>query len=129
MLLPQPSMGPERKRLLRIFDELPKEQRQMLLEFAEFLSQRRGQQEQQVAEEPREPLKQERPEQESVVAAIRRLKESYYMLDRSELLTETASLMTAHVMQGQPAAEVIDQLEVLFEQHYESYRQSGDSEK
>lgn len=60
-----------------------------------------------------------RPEEESVVAAIKRLSESYHMLERSALLTETSSLMTAHVMHGRTADEVIDDLEALFQRHYE----------
>lgn len=41
------------------------------------------------------------------------------MLDRSKLLNETSALMAQHVMQGRSAVEVIDELEVVFQTHYE----------
>jgi hypothetical protein len=41
------------------------------------------------------------------------------MLDKSDLLHEASELMTTHLMQGRPAAEVIDELEVVFRRHYE----------
>jgi hypothetical protein len=35
------------------------------------------------------------------------------------MLNETSVLMTQHVISGRDAAEVIDELEVLFRRHYE----------
>jgi hypothetical protein len=55
---------------------------------------------------------------ETVVAAIRRLSASYPMLDRRRLLNTTSSLMAQHILQGRAAAEVIDQLEQAFLEHY-----------
>ena len=68
---------------------------------------------------PNEPKEIPRPREESVVAAIRRLSETYYMIDKSVLLSETSGLMSAHIMQGRPAEAVIDELEALFSNHYE----------
>ena len=50
---------------------------------------------------------------------MRRLSQTFHMLDKDDLLHEASELMTAHVMQGKPADEVIDELEVVFRRHYE----------
>jgi hypothetical protein len=56
------------------------------------------------------------------VKAIKRLMATYPMLDRDKLLHETSGHMTRHVIHGKPAAEVIDELEAMFAQHYERHR-------
>lgn len=102
------------KRLARLFRQLAPEQQTTLLEFAEFLVSR-------APETPRElprPVHQPRPEEESVVKAIRRLSATYPMLDKARMLNQTSSLVAQHVMQGREAREVIDELEIVFETHY-----------
>lgn len=104
------------KKLLKLFKSLPEDQRQTLLAFAEFLT-TRGQ-ENTVKEIPQiTPI--ERPAQESVIKAIKRLRATYSMIDAGKLLHEVSGAMTQHAMHGKPAAEVIDQLEVVFASHYE----------
>jgi hypothetical protein len=71
---------------------------------------------------PAEPDTITRPAQETVVGAIKRLSLSYHMLDRRRMLDETSSLMAAHVLNGRPARDVIDELEALFARHYDAYR-------
>jgi hypothetical protein len=47
----------------------------------------------------------------------------------AEFLTqraETSSLMTAHIMRGRPAPDVIDDLEALFERYYRDHSSSKD---
>lgn len=102
------------KRLLEILESLPGEQAQQLLDYAEFLFTRHG-----CAPTAAAPLDLPRPDQETVVRAIKRLRETYPMLDPTKLLNETSLLMSQHVMQGKDAVEVIDELEVLFRAHYE----------
>ena len=63
-----------------------------------------------------------RPEPESVVAAIKRLKKTYFMLDTDLLLDETSSLMGQHILRGREAKVVIDELQSLFGAKYEEYR-------
>jgi hypothetical protein len=109
------------KRLLEILDRLPAEQGQQLLEYAEFLDARHGQD-----AVSAEPLAISRPQQESVVRAIKRLRETYPMLDPAKLLNETSILMTEHVIRGRDAVEVIDELEVLFRTHYEKITRDRD---
>lgn len=111
------------KRLRQIFERLDPQRRETLLEFAEFLDSRT---ETPPAEIP-EPEAIPRPEDESVVAAIKRLSASYPMLDRAKILHQTSGLMAQHVMQGRAAAEVIDELEVVFERHYRAMVEPGES--
>ncbi|OYY95734.1 MAG: hypothetical protein B7Y41_00070 [Hydrogenophilales bacterium 28-61-23] len=105
------------RRLLRLFRSLPEAKQASLLDFAEFL---------QVREIPEPeavsltPLSIERPAQESVVKAIKRLRETYPMLDRAKLIHETSALMSQHLVQGRTALEVINDLEALFARHFQT---------
>lgn len=110
-------------RLLELFKALPEAEQRSALDYLEFLAARCPPREQ-VVPEP-EPIP--RPEGESVIKAMRRLSASYHMLDKAKMLNETSALMAQHVMQGRPAEEVIDELEVVFEAHYR--RLVGDSEE
>lgn len=102
------------RRLRELFAKLPEADRQTLLAFAEFLASRAP-----AASEPLlEPQLEPRPAKESVVGAIKRLSRSYPMLDKAKMLNDTSALMTQHLMQGRAAAEVIDDLQALFERHY-----------
>jgi hypothetical protein len=118
---PEPA---EQRRLTHIFRSLGAEDRTSLLAFAEFLAARRASDSASlgVPEPIPEPVHRPRPEGESVIAAIRRLSATYSMLDRGAMLNETSSLMSAHVLQGQGAAQTIDGLEALFVRHYETFR-------
>ena len=109
-------MKKKEKELLQHFSQLSEVQQQTLLQFAEFLVQKADNNE--VNEPVPEPVLQDRPAEESVVAAIKRLTASYPMLDRDKLFNETSTLMTKHVMQGHEAHLVIDELELVFERHY-----------
>ncbi len=104
-----------------IYRRLPAPARRSLEDYAEFLAQRHP-----APEVSAEPLPLERPEEETVVAAIQRLSRTYPMLDKGRMLQETSALMAAHVMQGRPAAEVIDELEAVFRRHYEALRSGSD---
>ncbi len=112
---------------MRSFRALAAEERETLLAFAEFLVQR-GAATQPPHRGPREPIPMPRPATESVVGAIKRLSKTYEMLDRGPMLNETSALMSAHVLQGRPANEVIDDLEALFARHYRDDRAKHPSE-
>lgn len=103
------------RRLVELYVQLPEAERKSLLDFAEFLASRCG------PAEPvsLEPLTIPRPAEESVVAAMKRLRETYPMLDHSKLLHEASGLMAQHLMQGRPAPEVIDELEQMFQRQLE----------
>ncbi len=117
-------LPPDRRRLLELYKGLSPGDRDTLLAFAEFLAQR-GAEETDAPPPLREPRTIPRPASESVVAAIRRLTDTYYMLERQVLLNDTASLMAEHVMQGRPATEVVDRLESVFRNHYQRYLEAN----
>lgn len=120
-MLPPKKSNPEQRELLQHFAALDDGNRASLLAFAAFLRERQGDDVGAPVEVPSEPLAIERPEQESVVAAIRRLSQTYPMLNKDELLHKASNLMSAHVLQGRDAAAVIDELEALFAEAYERY--------
>lgn len=97
-----------------MFDAIDEEHRQILLDYAEFLSGKYPQSIRSFGE----PVLIPRAEGESVVGAIKRLSKSYPMLDKKHMLHEVSGLMAEHVIKGRSAAEVIDELEIIFEQHY-----------
>jgi len=105
------------KLLIKFFAGLDGERKQALLEYAEFLYERSEQ------EEPSQPLAtpvlSPRPEDETVVGAIKRLSASYEMVDKQTVLHEISGLMAQNMMQGRPAAEVINDIEALFESRYQ----------
>lgn len=107
-------MTSSQKKLTAIFESLPEQEQKTLMDFAEFLQSRSPQ----VEPVPMEPVAIPRPEKESVVAAIKRLNQTYPMVERSLLFNETSELMMQHMMQGRAALDIIDELEILFEQKY-----------
>jgi hypothetical protein len=114
------------RRLLRLYRSLVPEDRRTLLRFAAFLESN-GEGQGSVQQGLLEPRPVPRPAQESVVGAIKRLSSSYHMLDRSAMLNETSTLMAAHVLNGRPAKEVIDELEALFVRYYAEYREGSET--
>ena len=98
-----------------IYASLPKDSQKTLLEFALFLQSKAPA----VSQVPSTPLDIPRPEEESVIAGIKRLNKTYPMIDRSMLLNETSNLMMQHMMSGKAAIDVIDEMEALFEQKYQ----------
>ncbi|WP_455197596.1 DUF2281 domain-containing protein [Kaarinaea lacus] len=108
------------KKLLKHFSQLSEAQQQTLLQFAEFLLTRSDDADEAGQKEIPQPVLRQRPAEETVVGAIKRLTASYPMLEKDRLFNETSVLMTKHVMQGHAAHLVIDELEMLFQRHYES---------
>lgn len=112
------AMNAREKEMLRLFRSLGAEQQRTVSAFMEFLAGRKAD----VGEaEIRRPEPIERPPQESVVKAIKRLRATYPMLDQNRLFHDTSEKMMGHLMHGKPAAEVIDELEELFARHYRQY--------
>ncbi len=117
-----PQKKNDEKHLLDLYRGLSEEQRATVLAFLEFLDSRNPKEEQAVAEAP---LAIPRPAQESVVKALKRLRETYPMLDPGKLLHEASDHMQQHVLRGKPASQVIDDLEILFARHYEKHKSGG----
>ncbi|MCP5276917.1 MAG: hypothetical protein H6935_00950 [Thiobacillus sp.] len=116
-------MTQEERRLLKAFRDLPADRQQGLLDYADFLAERTALQ---VPATPQTPLDIPRPDKESVVKAIKRLRQTYPMIDRAKILHETSAFMTQHLVHGKPAQEVIDELEGLFRRHYEEHLMARD---
>lgn len=115
--IPQKGKSKSEKRLLELYNRLPEAERKTLLDFAEFLVGRAGTVQPAV---PQQPLDIPRPAEETVVAAMKRLRQTYPMIDHGKLLHEASGLMAEHLMQGRAAPEVIDELERMFLRQYES---------
>ncbi len=123
-MLPPTAIPADQRRLLKLFQRLGTKERRSLLDFADFLAQRERPEAARADLAVPQPKPFVRPEQETVIGAIKRLKARFFMLDSAPMLEQTASLMAAHVVQGRPAKEVIDDLEALFEEQYQ--RIAGD---
>lgn len=121
-------MTDNEQKLLAMYRDLPRGEREALCSYAEFLLNRAG-----VSSEAPDtlasPLDIARPSEESVVAAMRRLRETYPMLDAARFLHQAAGLLAEHTMQGRSAEEVIDKLEHLFATQYERIRAELDTEQ
>lgn len=114
-------MNNTEKKCLNTLSELDSEDQNSVLSFAQFLLDKAKKEGRLVIETDVVDIA--RPEQERVVAAIKRLSESYPMLKKNSMLDETAALMSAHILQGREAVSVIDELEVLFKKHYDKFCQ------
>ncbi len=121
-----PALDAQQRRLLGLLARLDEAGRRSLMDYAEFLASR-GAQVETPAEEPvpQQPLEIPRPAKESVVGAMKRLRQTYPMLNPDRLLDEAAGLMSAHMLGGRPAPEVIDELEALFERHFRELQAKG----
>jgi len=112
-------MNANERKLLELFRSLSDNQQESIIAFSRFLSTQSDNVKKNRKIET--PKAMPRPENESVIAAIKRLSESYEMINKDALLHETSGLMTQHVTQGKDAGEVIDELEALFQRQYEEY--------
>lgn len=94
--------------LLECYRHLTLKRRSALLEYAQFLATRRA------SRKRAQPKPPPRPNDETVVHAIKRLMRSYPSLDRARLLDQTSRCLASHMVDGRAAREVIDELEALF---------------
>lgn len=104
----------KRQALLAAFDGLDQAQQDALMDFAALLAAREDGSAAAVTRRVPEP----RPADESVVAAIRRLTRAYPAAERRRLMGPLSMLMAEHALQGRAAAEVIDELEAVFERQH-----------
>ena len=122
--IPSSQKNRQEKQLIDYFSSLKSSDKDNLLAFAEFLSQRatatnvdNGLIDRTV---PSQPVAIQRPATESVIKAIKRLTTTYPMVEKELLLHSISDLMTAHMMQCKKAEIVIDELEALFLKAYEN---------
>lgn len=107
------------QKIKRLLSQLDEQHQQTILDYATFLVQQYGIDEHR--ETDLEPAAIERPKQETVIAAIKRLKKTYTMLDTDIMLSETSALMGQHILKGREASAVIDELQSIFQTRYEQY--------
>jgi len=115
-------MASTKNRLAEIAEQLSRDEQAALLEYAEFMLTRS---EHAKTLSMSEPVEISRPEDETVVAAMRRLSDTYPMLNKDKILHEAAGLMSEHVMQGREANVVIDELQLLFQRHFETHNEKN----
>ena len=120
--MPVQASKSERK-LVKLFKALDASQKETLLSFAEFLFSQsdknsdQGQVDHEIISLT--PLEIPRPENESVIKAIKRLSETYPMVNKDNILHPISDLMTAHMLQGKEAEKIIDELEAVFLKEYQ----------
>lgn len=109
-------------KLLEIFGTLNDERQENLIDYAGYL-QSKGDL---VVKEIQKPVNIERPEEETVVGAIKRLKLTYPMIESMSVFSAASDLMTDNMVSGRDAAEVIDEMQTLFEEEYQSMLEVND---
>lgn len=112
-------MNANERKLLELFRSLSDNQQESIIAFSRFLFTQSDNAKK--SQEIETPKAMPRPENESVIAAIKRLSESYHMINKDSMLHETSGIMTQHIMHGKEAEEVIDELEALFQCQYQNY--------
>jgi len=105
-------------RIAELIDRLDAEALRTLTEFAEFLAARA---ERRVDAE----IVTLRPQRESVVQAVKRLNRSYPMLSRTRLMGPVGDLVSAHMVDGRDAKDVIDELEALYAAACSAFREGA----
>lgn len=102
--------------LLKIFETLDEDRQNSLIDFAEYLQSKGNL----VVKEMPRKVDIERPAEETVVGAIKRLKSTYPMIESMSIFSAASSLMTENMVNGRSSVEVIDEMHILFEEHYQS---------
>lgn len=113
------------KKLLGFFRELTEAEQDTIVEFSEFIFEKNKDQRITI---PQEPLSIERPETETVIQAVKRLKRTYPMIDSVSVLEKVSHFITQHLMQGRDKTEVIDDLEKYFLEKYREFKESNKKE-
>ena len=109
-------------KLLAIIETLNDEKQASLIDYAEFLQSKGNL----VAKEIQTPASIDRPESETVVGAIKRLKITYPMIESMSVFSAASTLMTDHMISGRDVVEVVDEMEALFEEAYQALVEASD---
>ena len=107
------------RELKALMPRLGDEHQQAVADYASFLVQQNNNQT--PVEASLEPEVIVIPGRETVIAVIKRLKKSYYMLDSDEQLDGTSSLMRQHISRGREASAVTNELQSMFQEKYDKY--------
>jgi len=108
--------------LAELYDAMDDEHKRSLCDFADYLYAQAAP----VSREIPPPADIPRPESETVVGAVKRLKEKYFMVESMAVFSEASALMTDHMVKGRDLVEVIDEMEQLFERAYNKLLQDNE---
>lgn len=113
--------------LIDLYEAMDDNRKKSLSDFADFLYA----QAEPITKEILPPDDVPRPEQETVVGAVKRLKIKYHMVDSMSVFSTASALMTDHMVKGRDVVEVIDEMEILFDDAYKKLVQESknDSEQ
>ena len=100
--------------LIDLYESMDEERKLSLSDFADFLYAKA----EPVVKEIPPPEDLPRPEVETVVGAVKRLKGKYHMVESMSVFSAASVLMTDHMVKGRDVIEVIDEMEILFETAY-----------
>jgi len=101
--------------LTDLYEAMDDQRKQSLSDFADFLYAQADP----VLKDIPPPDDIPRPEAETVVGAIKRLKLTYPMIGSMTVFSAASALMTEHMVNGRNVVEVIDEMEVLFVTAYD----------
>ncbi len=101
--------------LTDLYEAMDDQRKQSLSDFADFLYAQADP----ISKEVPQPENISRPETETVVGAIKRLKLTYPMIGSMKVFSAASSLMTEHMVNGRNVIEIIDEMEVLFVNAYD----------
>ena len=110
------------KDLTNLYEAMDDERKLTLCDFADFLYAKSGP----VVKEIPPPDDIPRPEQETVVGAVKRLKLKYHMVESMSVFSAASALMTDHMVKGRDVVEVVDEMEILFEDAYKNLLQDDE---
>ncbi len=100
--------------LTDLYESMDDERKKSLCDFADFLYAQADP----VTKVIPSPQDSARPEKETVVGAVKRLKEQYHMVESMTVFSAASTLMTDHMVKGRDVIEVIDDMEALFDDAY-----------
>lgn len=100
--------------LIDLYESMDDERKTTLCDFADFLYAKADP----INKEILPPDDIPRPEKETVVGAVKRLKLTYHMIESMSVFSAASALMTDHMIKGRDVVEVIDEMEILFEDSY-----------
>lgn len=109
------------QQLTDLYESMDDERKLSLCDFADFLYAKA----EPISKEIPAPEDVSRPQEETVVGAVKRLKIKYHMIESMTVFSAASSLMTDHMVKGRDVVEVIDEMEQLFESAYDTLLQDN----
>ncbi len=111
--------------LVELYESMDDERKRSLCDFADYLYAKADP----ISKEVPAPSEILRPESETVVGAVKRLKATYHMVESMSVFSAASALMMDHMVKGRDVVEVIDEMEILFEDSYNKLIQDDDEQE